>query len=128
MPVIASSATWSAGTGICPIFRDAIGFPRSLVDLEHCGAPCMAAILQLAIDICCRQQRQPNPDWETHKDEALEGLGRPMMVCRNSLTTSMSVLMIMLQTLEERVPDKACLHVSGHFRDSLVPAMENGCR
>lgn len=62
---------WHLPDFIC----DAIRFHHSLADLEHYEARSMAAILQLTIDIYCRQQRLPNPDWEAHKEEVLEELG-----------------------------------------------------
>lgn len=54
---------------------DAIRLHHSISDLGNVEARSMVAILQLAIELYCRNHRLPNADWERCRAEVLQELG-----------------------------------------------------
>jgi HD-like signal output (HDOD) protein len=62
---------WHLPTFIC----DAIRYHHDIGELADHDAHSMVAILQLAIEIYCRGQRLPNPEWDEAREEVLAELG-----------------------------------------------------
>lgn len=76
---------WCLPDFIC----DAIRFQHALGELEEHAARSMVAILQLAIELHARDQRQPNPSWDEHRTTVLQELG----LCEDTLPEFADVLL-----------------------------------